>query len=318
MTQSFHGDTGVVAGGDVFNVTLPVAPPDDPPLAKSQRKMLNQLVEETIDITGEHGAIIWLRVHAALGVDGIDEITKSQYSTAEHCLIRMKTAALETKSRKSLVGDILTLGKKLDKGIIEDYCRLQFGDSWLLNLKKEELQQALAFARQQTQSSLPIPTAPRWKHYCSLLAILMAGIGIGLAIPSENSLADSNQIKPSREFTLTARNALIHKVLPAIRHEFPGLDKYAAEFREVSVKWSTKPRGYTIRFSIPVGAGIPAGYGSLGITCSLLVKPNGSTVQVPNKTCQSVLLDSVNTQHNNFNFKLDPDYFTNNVSKTIT
>lgn len=131
-----------VAGRDVIHVNLPPPrPQDDPPLAQSQRCMLNKLVDEIIELTGEKPRTIWLRVYAPLGVDKISEIRKSQYDNAQGILFTIKKIALEAQHCNKLISEIFKLN--IDKKILSHYCRTHFGETFLKKLERSALQQIL-------------------------------------------------------------------------------------------------------------------------------------------------------------------------------
>ena len=74
------------------NIAIPSNNDDDArPCLRHQRKELNSLVAAIAEASNTEAFIIWQKVHAEIGVAGIDDMTINQYKTAEsflHAMLR--------------------------------------------------------------------------------------------------------------------------------------------------------------------------------------------------------------------------------------
>ena len=87
-------------GSHTVNIAIPSNNDDDDrPLLKAQRKELNSLVAAIAEASNTEAFIIWQKVHAEIGVAGIDDMTVNQYKTAESFLHAMLERCLLYTSR---------------------------------------------------------------------------------------------------------------------------------------------------------------------------------------------------------------------------
>ncbi|EJF4181773.1 hypothetical protein MYX24_004476 [Escherichia coli] len=138
-------------GSHTVNIAIPSNNDDDDrPLLKAQRKELNSLVAAIAEASNTEAFIIWQKVHAEIGVAGIDDMTVNQYKTAESFLHAM----LEHDACKTLVS--LLLRNSEDCGLRQKllrYCHINFGTGRLNDLTRSQLQSALSWLEQQSVSS---------------------------------------------------------------------------------------------------------------------------------------------------------------------
>ncbi|EFA4159071.1 hypothetical protein P1N05_000783 [Escherichia coli] len=180
MTVNSNGSDNRVAGRDYHekNIqierydgrhTVNIAIPsnndgDERPLFKAQRKELNSLVAAIAEASNIEAFIIWQKVHAEIGVAGIDDMTVNQYKTAESFLQAMLARCKDYDACKALVGLLL---RNSGDGVLRQklirYCHINFGTGRLNDLTRSQLQSALSWLDQQstlsnTESS-PLPAA---------------------------------------------------------------------------------------------------------------------------------------------------------------
>ncbi|QST27743.1 hypothetical protein JRC42_19590 [Escherichia albertii] len=125
------------------------------------------------------------------------------------------------------------------------------------------------------------------KHFflpLGVCALLLSGCGDE---PDDSAQAEHKQ-EPAPVFTAPNADPAVNKLLPAIRHLLPGLDKYSAQFQEIK---STNDFFLTITFKIPDDAKIPNEYAAHGHTCFIYISRDQRSIQVPKEACQSVMLD---------------------------
>lgn len=94
------------------------------------------------------------KVHAEIGVAGIDDMTVNQYKTAESFLHAMLERCKDHDACKALVS--LLLRNSEDCGLRQKllrYCHINFGTGRLNDLTRSQLQSALSWLEQQSASS---------------------------------------------------------------------------------------------------------------------------------------------------------------------
>lgn len=95
-------------GSHTVNIAIPSNNDDDDrPLLKAQRKELNSLVAAIAEASNTEAFIIWQKVHAEIGVAGIDDMTVNQYKTAESFLHAMLERCKDHDACKALVSLLL-------------------------------------------------------------------------------------------------------------------------------------------------------------------------------------------------------------------
>lgn len=142
-------------GSQTVNIAIPSNNDDDDrPLLKAQRKELNSLVAAIAEASNTEAFIIWQKVHAEIGVAGIDDMTVNQYKTAESFLHAMLERCKDHDACKTLVS--LLLRNSEDCGLRQKllrYCHINFGTGRLNDLTRSQLQSALSWLEQQSASS---------------------------------------------------------------------------------------------------------------------------------------------------------------------
>ncbi|EFN8408669.1 hypothetical protein BT09C10_42040 [Escherichia coli] len=141
-----------------INIAIPANASDERPLAKSQRRELNRLIDEIVNIANEKPFVVWQKLHAEIGVDGIDYITVNQYPVAVSFLRAMLDRVKEKDANKALVRILLTNSK--DKEIrlkLIHYCNVNYGTGRLNDLTRTQLQMAISWLDQQRFDGKRIP-----------------------------------------------------------------------------------------------------------------------------------------------------------------
>lgn len=116
----------------------------------------------------------------------------------------------------------------------------------------------------------------------SLLLLLVAAL-VGCGEPTDKP--EENQ---QQKFTVSTDNETVNKLLPSIRTALPGLDKYAIQFRDVSVEQNY---WLTIKFHVPDDAKIPNDYMTFGHNCFIEINKEGTAVKIPKAPCKALMLD---------------------------
>ncbi|MEI7340810.1 hypothetical protein WCT87_04915 [Pectobacterium brasiliense] len=150
MTVEAQGDSNRVAGRDYYEKNINIAAPqtkeDLRPLVSAQRSQLNQLVKDIAEAGREDVRFVWRRLHAELGVNGIEEITISQYSTALSFLNALHERSRERDANKKLVSQLLRSTQQNElREQLTRYCHVNFGTSRLIDLTRPQLQQAMVW-----------------------------------------------------------------------------------------------------------------------------------------------------------------------------
>ncbi|HFH0457490.1 TPA: hypothetical protein ACGHPI_002941, partial [Salmonella enterica subsp. diarizonae] len=122
MKLNSNGDKNKIAGRDykennvqidsldssqTININVPVKGTEERPLVKSQRISIRKLVYAIAESENSEAAPIWVKLHAELGVNGVSEISGSQYKTALKFLNDLLEESKEKKTKKILVAKIL-------------------------------------------------------------------------------------------------------------------------------------------------------------------------------------------------------------------
>ncbi|WP_420065962.1 hypothetical protein [Pectobacterium colocasium] len=118
------------------------------------------------------------------------------------------------------------------------------------------------------------------------MVLILAGCGD----EPENSVQPEPKQAPAPTFSITTDDTDINRLLPAIRHLLPGLDKYSEQFQEKVIEHN---RFLTIKFHIPDNATIPAEYLATGHNCFIEINKEGTAIKVPKSACKSVVLNRV-------------------------
>ncbi|MFJ5443573.1 hypothetical protein [Pectobacterium sp. CHL-2024] len=198
MTVEAQGDNNRVAGRDYYEKNINIAAPqtkeDLRPLVSAQRSQLNQLVKDIAEAGREDVRFVWRRLHAELGVNGIEEITISQYSTALSFLNALHERSRERDANKKLVSQLLRSTQQNElREQLTRYCHVNFGTSRLIDLTRPQLQQAMGWLDERQGRTTPKPSASKvqtWQDAVNTLkaeprifgAVLAAGIVLGILI----------------------------------------------------------------------------------------------------------------------------------------
>lgn len=142
-------------GRHTINIAIPSERHDERPLVKAQRKELNTLVATASATCGDEAYEIWQKVHAEIGVSGIEEMTVNQYQIAISFLQAMIGRGKDKDASKALVSLLLrnSEGGDLRQKLIR-YCHVNFGTGRLTDLTRPQLQMALSWLDQQTQTAV--------------------------------------------------------------------------------------------------------------------------------------------------------------------
>ncbi|MBA0176940.1 hypothetical protein ABRP70_19805 [Pectobacterium odoriferum] len=196
MTVEAQGDSNRVAGRDYYEKNINIAAPqtkeDLRPLVSAQRSQLNQLVKDIAEAGREDVRFVWRRLHAELGVNGIEEITISQYSTALSFLNALHDRSREKDANKKLVSQLLRSTQQNElREQLTRFCHINFGTSRLIDLTRPQLQQAMRWLDEQQGRTTPNASSPKvqtWQDAVNTLkaeprvfgAVLAAGIVLGM------------------------------------------------------------------------------------------------------------------------------------------
>ncbi|MBA0204407.1 hypothetical protein [Pectobacterium aroidearum] len=195
MTVEAQGDNNRVAGRDYYEKNINIAAPqtkeDLRPLVSAQRSQLNQLVKDIAEAGREDVRFVWRRLHAELGVNGIEEITISQYSTALSFLNALHERSRERDANKKLVSQLLRSTQQNElREQLTRYCHVNFGTSRLIDLTRPQLQQAMGWLDERQGRTTPTSLTPKvetWQDVLNIIkakprffgAVFIAGIVLG-------------------------------------------------------------------------------------------------------------------------------------------
>lgn len=196
MNIENQGDSNRVAGRDYYekniNIVAPETKEDLRPLVSAQRSQLNQLVKDIAEAGHEDVRFVWRRLHAELGVNSIEEITISQYSTALSFLNALHDRCREKDTNKKLVSQLLRSTQQNElREQLTRFCHINFGTSRLVDLTRYQLQQAMGWLDERQGRTTPNTSSQKvqtWQDAISILkaepwvfgAVLAAGIVLGM------------------------------------------------------------------------------------------------------------------------------------------
>ncbi|MFT8211185.1 MAG: hypothetical protein ACMZI0_12595 [Symbiopectobacterium sp.] len=113
-------------------------------MVNAQRSQLNQLVKDIAEAGREDARFVWRRLHAELGVNSIEEVTVSQYSTALSFLNALHDRSREKDANNVLVHQLLKDIQQIElREQLTRFCHINFGSSRLIDLTRPQLQQAM-------------------------------------------------------------------------------------------------------------------------------------------------------------------------------
>ncbi|HFO9508160.1 TPA: hypothetical protein ACHK56_004942, partial [Escherichia coli] len=138
-------------GRHTVNIAIPSNRTDERPLVKAQRRQLNLLIDNIVDVSKEESFVVWRKLHAEIGVDSIDNMTVNQYPTAVSFLNAMLDRYKDHDACKSLVSLLLRNSENNEvRQKLLRYCHINFGTGRLNDLTRSQLQMALSWLDQQS------------------------------------------------------------------------------------------------------------------------------------------------------------------------
>ncbi|ECT1022312.1 TPA: hypothetical protein H2A59_003996 [Salmonella enterica] len=155
MNLNSNGDKNKIAGRDykensvqiesldssqTININVPAKAGEERPLVKSQRASIRKLVNAVAESESSESAAIWVKLHAELGVDGVSEISGSQYKAALKFLNDLLAESKEKKTKKILVAKLLnkTEGQEL-RHKLNEHCSIYYKNTRLDELSHNQL-----------------------------------------------------------------------------------------------------------------------------------------------------------------------------------
>ncbi|ELK4791022.1 hypothetical protein [Pseudomonas aeruginosa] len=149
-------NSGNVNFGTQVNIGAPII---SEPIALSQRRSLNNKVEEIAGIYGVDPRVIWREVlHTRFGIGNVGELSKAQYVEAVQALdaheAQLKALAAENREQshvKRLVAEVLQLANS--RGAYQDmakFCSREFGLTVLNDLSPDQLKLVLKYLDEAT------------------------------------------------------------------------------------------------------------------------------------------------------------------------
>ncbi|WP_199637243.1 hypothetical protein JEM67_10455 [Serratia sp. PAMC26656] len=141
-------------GSHTVNIAIPSENEDKRPLVKAQRKELNRLVAAIAEAGDNEAFVVWQKVHAEVGVGSIEDMTINQYQAAVSFLQAMLDRYKEKDASKAMVS--LLLRNSEDNEVRQKlirYCNINFGTGRLNDLTRSQLQLALSWLEQQSQTT---------------------------------------------------------------------------------------------------------------------------------------------------------------------
>lgn len=150
-------------GRDVLNISIPGnKETESAPLVPAQRKQLNQMVKDVAEASNEEGFVVWQRVHAEVGVNSVNEMTKEQYPAALEHLQKELDKLNDTSACKALMHQLLKKTSNEDqRQCLYQYCDISFGSRRLAGLSKAQLQQALGWLCNEQNEEEKILSSPQ-------------------------------------------------------------------------------------------------------------------------------------------------------------
>ncbi|EAA7554962.1 hypothetical protein A6833_14990 [Salmonella enterica] len=155
MNLNSNGDKNKIAGRDykennvqidsldssqTININVPAKGADERPLVKSQRASIRQLVDAIAESENTEAAPIWVKLHAEFGVNGVSEISGSQYKAALNFLNALLADSKEKKAKKILVAKILDRTRERElKHKLNEHCSIYYKTTRLDELSHNQL-----------------------------------------------------------------------------------------------------------------------------------------------------------------------------------
>ncbi|EBH8909638.1 hypothetical protein OFY73_002404 [Salmonella enterica] len=155
MNLNSDGDKNKIAGRDykennvqidsldssqTININVPAKGMEERPLVKSQRASIRQLVNAIAEFENTEAAPIWVKLHAELGVNGVSEISGSQYKAALNFLNALLADSKEKKAKKILVAKILDRTRERElKHKLNEHCSIYYKTTRLDELSHSQL-----------------------------------------------------------------------------------------------------------------------------------------------------------------------------------
>ncbi|ELK3400357.1 hypothetical protein RU337_003893 [Salmonella enterica] len=155
MDLNSSGDKNKIAGRDykennvqiesldssqTININVPAKAGEERPLVKSQRVSIRKLVNAVAESENTETAPVWVKLHAELGVNGVSEISGSQYQSALKFLNDLLAESKEKKTKKIIVAKILskTEGQEL-RHKLNEHCSIYYKNTRLDELSHNQL-----------------------------------------------------------------------------------------------------------------------------------------------------------------------------------
>lgn len=133
---------------------------DERALLPAQRKELHQLRAQCEEL-GDDPRDVWREVHTQLSVNGLDEVTATQFVQAKGVIQARLERLQEEADRKRLISKILRAADEKDaRHALSNFCELTFGRTQLNLLKRSELPKALEFILQFEAKPVVASAAP--------------------------------------------------------------------------------------------------------------------------------------------------------------
>ncbi|AIJ10573.1 MULTISPECIES: hypothetical protein [Edwardsiella] len=177
-------ERSVYIGRYWVNITLSAPQSDLRPLVPAQRMRLNQLVQQITDCGYDMGMTVWQKVYAELGVNGVDELTVSHYPAARGYLQILLKRARDKSADKALIRLLqMRATTPIRRRQLQRYCHIQFGSSYLHELNRSQLRQALAWLEEEAGDDIPALASPfRQRYRASLLCSVLFIVGVLLGL----------------------------------------------------------------------------------------------------------------------------------------
>ncbi|KMK28954.1 membrane protein [Pluralibacter gergoviae] len=145
-----HVQIGNFDGRHTINIAIPSEKAEQRPLVKAQRIELNRLVSAISDLGGGESYEIWQKLHAEIGVSGIEDMTVNQYHTSVSFLQALQERLKEKDSCRAITHLLLknTPDSDLRQKLLR-FCHFNFGTGRLNYLTLSQLQTALRWLEDQ-------------------------------------------------------------------------------------------------------------------------------------------------------------------------
>ncbi|EPV6497741.1 hypothetical protein ACV8W7_000990 [Shigella sonnei] len=155
MDLNSNGDKNKIAGRDykennvqiesldssqTININVPAKAGEERPLVKSQRISIRKLVNAVAESENTETVPVWVKLHAELGVNGVSEISGSQYKVALKFLNDLLAESKEKKTKKVLVAKILNKTEAQDlRHKLNEHCSIYYKNTRLDELSHNQL-----------------------------------------------------------------------------------------------------------------------------------------------------------------------------------